>query len=390
MPDIDDARLANMFTEFRDEVTPYVTPPGTAAARRWVRRRRKAGVAAIATGAVLFVGGPTVGFVAASQDTPTPPPIGPVETVTPTPTTPAPTTTPSQDTETSTPPTEPELPKVAGKVFYKGLDGKVYLNGRQYPGGNPANVTVSPDGKQVAWILDDATGDYGSDLLVSDLDGGNRRVLAREAEPLCQEPIWSADSKQLMIVAYPPSQNEKPPTQLNLVEIDGSMTHHYGRAELCHYRLSADGKRVATFSLVAGQGKITNSVIVEDLGGGDRVTLGRDIIGERVYTDMVGISADGDRVCVLTSPVDGTYGDIGGSVARCDTLLDVSARKVVDLPIDKGELVGVVFLPDGGMLARVKSGGQSELLRLDKDDRVIARSVESAANADRQLLSYTP
>ena len=63
----DDARLRDMFGEFRTEVAPYVAPPGTAAARHWVRRRRRFGTAAIAAGAVLFVGGPAVGFVAATM-----------------------------------------------------------------------------------------------------------------------------------------------------------------------------------------------------------------------------------------------------------------------------------------------------------------------------------
>jgi hypothetical protein len=69
--------------------------------------------------------------------------------------------------------------------------------------------------------------------------------------------------------------------------------------------------------------------------------------------------------------------------------MDVSAKKVVDLPFD-GELTNAIFLADGGMLARVKTGKGSELLLLDDNDRVIARSVESSANAKRMLLSYTP
>ena len=85
-------------------------------------------------------------------------------------------------------------------------------------------------------------------------------------------------------------------------------------------------------------------------------------------------------------------GQPGGDVARnlnCDTVVDGANREVVDLPID-GELRAVLFQPDGGLLARVHTGQGSELVLLDADDRVVARSTEAAANVGRSLLAYTP
>ncbi|SNT58212.1 hypothetical protein SAMN05421812_110272 [Asanoa hainanensis] len=381
MADFDDDRLHQMFGEFRNEVAPYVTPPGTAAARHWVRRRRRIGAASIAACAVLFVGGPTVGFVAANHNTPTPPPIGPTVLETPGPSTSTPPSpTPPMPTTTSTSPTgSPTLPGVRGKVFYTDVEGKIYLNGHRYPGGYSANVTVSPDGKRVMWVdLDPSSGDPGGDLMLSDLDGGNRRLAVPNAEPLCATPVWSGDSKRLLVTSNAPAG-----ASMGVIYLSGGAGDDLGEPEGCHYRWSANGKRVAY------ENGDTRRITVRDLyGGGHRVTLDRDVIGGRQYVDLIGISANGDRVCVNTAPAEGPSGDVGRSL-WCDTIIDVSARKVVELPF-KGELLSAVFTADGGMLARVKTDRGSELLRLDDNDRVVARSVESSANAKRQLLAYTP
>ncbi|MEV4533348.1 hypothetical protein AB0J82_05895 [Asanoa sp. NPDC049518] len=370
MPDFDDDRLHEMFAEFRGEVAPYVSPPGTAAARHWVRRRRRVGAAAIAAGAVLFVGGPTVGFVAANHDTPTPPPIGPTGLPTPNPTTPAPTPETPTPTETSTPPSQPGLPKISGKVFYVDQDGKLYQGGRKFPGGDVLNVNVSPDGKQVTWV-------ENGDLVISDLDGRHKEVMFPDVEEMCTEPIWNADGERLLVT---PVRQGKVTEHVVVHQIGTG--EPFDRVDGCHIRWSADGERIAY------QHGDVRGVTVRDLFGGNEVVLDEHDVDGRYYVGLNGISADGGRICVWLQGPDSPAGDAARDLG-CNTIMDVAKKKVVEMPFD-GQLTNAIFLADGGMLARVKTDSGSELLRLDADDRVIARSVESKANAGRRLLAYTP
>jgi hypothetical protein len=372
VPDFDeDPRLAHAFAALRHEVAPYVTPPGSAAAHVSVRHRRRVGAAAITTSAVLLVGGPAVGFAAANNDSPVPPPV--VVTQTPTPVDPAPATpTPAPTTPTPTTPTPtkaPGVPRVGGKVFYLNLQGRLYLDGRGYPG-DYLSLNVSPNGKKVTWVED-------GNLMMSDVDGSHRRTVHLGVENMCDEPVWSGDSTRLLITQIAPGGKN-----LAVLYLAGGAGDDLGEPEGCHYRWSADGGRVA---YLHGD---TQGVTIQDLDGGDKVTLKPADIGGRLFADLVGISADGGRVCVLRADEYGASGDAARSL-YCDTILDVRSKKVVHLPV-AGELRSAVFLADGGMLARFQTNRGSELVRLDKHDRVIARSLESAANANRMLLAYTP
>ncbi|HEV7707619.1 MAG TPA: hypothetical protein VGP16_05450 [Asanoa sp.] len=368
MPDFDDdPRLAHAFAALRREVAPYVTPPGSAAAYVSVRHRRRVGAAAITTAAVLLVGGPAVGFAAASNDSvPTPPPVVVTQTPTPAHTAPA-TPTPTPTTPTAT--KAPSVPRVKGKVFYLTLDGKLYLDGRGYPG-DYLSLNVSPNGKKVTWVED-------GNLMMSDVDGRNRRTVHRGVDNMCDEPVWSGDSTRLLITQVLPGGNF-----LGVLYLAGGAGDDLGAPKGCHYRWSADGDRLGYL-----HGDV-HGVTVQDLDGGDKVTLRSADIGGRLYISLMGISADGGRVCVGTDSPNGTGGDAARGLG-CDTVIDVRSKKSVHLPVD-GELRGAVFLADGGMLARIRTNRGSELVRLDKHDRVIARSLESAANADRMLLAYTP
>jgi len=370
VPDIDDdARLAAAFAEFRREVAPYVAASGTAAAHARVGRRRRARVGAFACVAALLVGGPAVGFAAANGDTPAPPVIVPSPTPSVT-TSPTPSGTPLP-TRTSAEPTKaPALPPVTGKVFYTDVAGKLYLDGRRYPGGDPASLNVSPDGKRLTWVQD-------GDLVMSDVDGRNRRTAHYGVDQLCVQPVWSGDATRLLFASI-----IRGGLRLGIAYLAGGAGDHLREAEGCHYRWSADGKRLAYL-----HGDL-NGLTVHDVYGGNRVTLDRADIGGRQYADLVGISADGGRACVLTVGKDGPWGDVARSL-WCDTIVDVARKKPVDLPVD-GTLRSAVFLADGGMLARVETGEGYELVRLDADDRVVARSAESAADAGRMLLAYTP
>ncbi len=214
------------------------------------------------------------------------------------------------------------------------------------------------------------------DLVISDLDGGDKELMFPDVEEMCTEPIWHADGERLLV------------SPVRQGEITHVVVHSVGTGEPvdgiegCHIRWSADGERIAY------QHGDVGGVTVRDLFGGHEVTLDRGDVDGRLYVGLNGISADGGRVCVYLGRPDSPGGDAARDL-NCNTIMDVAKKKVVDLPFE-GELTNAIFLADGGMLARVKTGKGSELLRLDDNDRVVARTVESSANAKRMLLAYTP
>jgi Tol biopolymer transport system component len=150
----------------------------------------------------------------------------------------------------------------------------------------------------------------------------------------------------------------------------------------CHVRWSANGDRIAY-----SHGDVTG-VTVMNLDGSGKRTLTKADVGGRSITDVASISADGRRVCIATVPAGQPVGDVARNL-YCNTIADVETRRQVPLPV-RGELPAALFAPDGGTLLRVKNGSQTELVLLDSDDRVIARTIESAAMAGFALLAYIP
>jgi TolB protein len=378
MPDADDdRRIADAFAAFRANVTPCIRPAGADAVRDTVRHRRR--VAAVAAVVACAVALPAIAYAAIGDPQQVTPPPG-ATSAPPTPE-PSPSASPSPSLDPPPPPSSPSvgLPPVPGTVFYLDhLSGSLYADGRRYPGGDGSSVNVSPDGTRVTWVDMDPNGP--DTLLMSDLDGGNRRTLHYNVDGDCVEPVWSGDSTRLLFARTPQRPDVR---QVGILYLAGGAGDHLGESQGCHYRWSADGRRIAY--LYGGP----TGVKVSDLDGGRTRTLDPDVLGGgRVFTDLAAISANGGRVCVSTV----ARGEPQGDVARdlnCDTVIDVANGEVVDLPIE-GELRAALFTPDGGLLARVDTGSGSELVLLDADDRVVARSVESPANADRRLLSYTP
>ncbi|MDG4834014.1 hypothetical protein O7627_32620 [Solwaraspora sp. WMMD1047] len=376
MPDADDdRRISDAFAAFRANVSPCIRPAGVGAVRDTVRHRRR--VAAVAAVVVCAVALPAIAYAAIGDPRQvTPPPGATSAPPTPEPSSsasPSPSAAPSLDPPP--PPSSPSggLPPVPGTVFYLDQSGRLHADGRRYPGGELTSVNVSPDGTRVTWVDSSGTGD----LLMSDVDGGNRRTVHFDVDGSCVEPIWSGDSTRMLFVSGPFVPG------VVIGYFAGGAGDHLGEPLGCHYRWSADGERLAYL-----HGDLS-AVTVSDVYGGRERTLDREVLGgDRVFTDLAAISADGGRVCVSTVPEGEPVGDVARNLS-CDTVIDVARRRVVDVPIG-GELRAVLFTPDGGLLARVDTGSGSELVLLDADDRLIARTTESPAEAGRSLLSYTP
>nr|MDT0660022.1 hypothetical protein [Micromonospora sp. DSM 115978] len=377
MPDADDdRRIVDAFAAFRANVTPCIRPAGADAVRAAVRHRRR--VTAVTTAVLLVLAAPAIAYAAIGDSQQVTPPPGATSAPPATPT-PSPSLSPSPSLDTPPPPSSPsvgddaEPPPVPGTVFYLDRAGRLHVDGRRYPGGEVANVNVSPDGTRVTWVDTWESGD----LLMADLDGGNRRTVHFNVDGDCVEPVWSGDSTRLLF------SSPSVAGQVGILYLAGGAGDDLGKSLGCHYRWSADGQRIAYM-----HGDLS-AVTVSDLDGDRERTLDEGVLGgDRVFTDLVAISADGGRVCVSTVAEGEPVGDVARNL-DCDTVIDVARGKVVDLPID-GELRAVLFTPDGGLLARVDTGSGSELVLLDADDQVVARSVESPANAGRSLLSYTP
>ncbi|MBZ5682562.1 MAG: S9 family peptidase [Acidobacteriia bacterium] len=99
-------------------------------------------------------------------------------------------------------------------------------------------VTVSPDGTQVAYVV-------SGELSIAPISGGASRPVSVEGRLPLREVSWSADSKQIAFIADLPG--DIPSTQVWTAAIDGSATvkraELKGFAETPHF--SPDGSRLA-------------------------------------------------------------------------------------------------------------------------------------------------
>ncbi|MGB7599206.1 MAG: S9 family peptidase [Candidatus Sulfotelmatobacter sp.] len=101
-----------------------------------------------------------------------------------------------------------------------------------------SDVALSPDGTQVAYIVD-------KKLAVTNLAGGSSQAIAAEGGLAIRNVAWSADSKRIAFIADLPG--DVPSAQIWTAAADGSATLKY--AELKGYvqapRFSPDGSKLA-------------------------------------------------------------------------------------------------------------------------------------------------
>lgn len=374
MPDFqDDERLGGAFAGFRDELASQVRPAGVAATYVTVRSRRRVR-AVTTTAAVAFLLAVPVAAYAVTTGDPDGPPEDPA---TPRPTVevepspspaaePSPSTAPPSPEQPATQP-PPELPELAGQAFYMDSSGRLYVDGEQYPGGSYLSLNVSPDGRYVSWV-DEGSGD----ALVSNVDGSGRETLYWDADGMCVEPVWSYDDRKLF------HDISRSPSMVVITHSVGTGLE-LGEPVGCHYRWSADGERLA-----AVKGDLSG-VIVMNSDGSDQRLVTVDVEG-RTLADLVSISADGSRISVQAVPAGSPVGDVARSLVG-DLVIDVATGEQVTLPVD-GEIQTILFQPDGGTLVRTRTDAGTELVLLDADDQVVARTTESPETADLFLLSY--
>jgi hypothetical protein len=371
----DDARLSNAFAGFRDELVPQVRPAGTAAAVETVRFRRRVRVVTAAAAVAFLLAVPVTAYAVTNGGPDGPP----VEPATPSPTTevepspsPAPSTSPAPPASAEPTPTEqpaPEVPELAGQVFYMDSAGALYADGQQYPGGSFLSLNVSPDGRHVTWV------DDNGEMFMSEVDGSNRELVHPNVDGMCVEPIWSGDSAHLLVHQLGPQPG------VVVFHLAGGTGDEFGEPVGCHYRWSADYQRIAVL-----EGDLSG-VTVMNLDGSDRRLVTMEALAGRALADLVSISADGSRISVQAVPAGSPPGDVTRSLVG-DVVIDVATGEEVALPVD-GAIQTVLFQPDGGTLVRTRTDAGTELVLLDADDQLVARTVEPEETADLLLLSYT-
>ncbi|WP_155369270.1 hypothetical protein [Catellatospora vulcania] len=215
----------------------------------------------------------------------------------------------------------------------------------------PANsVTVSPDGRQVAWIVGaDDPGNTSGDLMIADVRGGTpqkrgTRVLCAGTRALG----WTPDSTRLYV-----GKRDNAATVGAVDAATGRFTamerDAWTEAETLatgQFRGSVQGGRL---TVTKADGTAPRSVAYEDEHGMDVVVLG--------------VSYDGRFATVSSGAGDPSRQlDVGAVV-------DMTTGRPVVFPV--GKVARVWFQPDGSLALGV-AGDPGRLYRLNADGQVVA------------------
>ena len=237
------------------------------------------------------------------------------------------------------------------------------------------NANVSPDGQQVANVV-------GADLVVTDRDGGPRRILTHGVLGDGFEPAWSPDGTRLLVARPIPTGTTETP---GVVDVHtGQFTPLAHNPDGIHYLWSADGRHLGYAT-----GECQLGLADPDGGNAHLVPVFGDLDkkvnpDQRRSCDPFSISPDGTRMAVAMHTGDMTDGDIGRDVFA-NTVVDTRTGATVRLPVT-GTVRAILFQPDGSMLVRSSTG----LVLVSADGTVVARATEPAGTKDMSLLAYVP
>ncbi|RAO08535.1 TolB family protein [Micromonospora noduli] len=390
---MNDQRLRLDLTALADEVTSVDLRDRT------LRTSRRLGIQrAVATSAaalVLIAAAAGTAFAIRPDQSPTPLPADtPSVTATPTPTpTPTPSTSagdtpgapPSGGTGTNTPSVQ------FGKLFYgpaSVTDAKM-VNLRSWrPGDSPVrllalpepaalgNASISPDGRRVAWVDRDDSGE--STLVVADADGSDRQEMRSHVAGDCA-PVWSPDGRHLLFVEAATATGE--PVRRGVLDTRSgkrTVTWWPGQARGCHALWSADGRSIAEAVYIGVTLYATD-------GTKKRTVPGFSIRGLRSH-DIASLSSDGSRIALLLRKPNEDSGDIAREL-WANAVLDTRSGKQVALPLGGRTLRQVYFQSDDSMVVRVQSGSGYAVLLVDKDGRKVSETAEPASLKDEQILA---
>ncbi|MEU7586410.1 hypothetical protein AB0A95_08935 [Micromonospora sp. NPDC049230] len=310
--------------------------------------------------------------------------------------TPNPTPTPSPSTSPGTPPSggsSANAPTVTlGRLFYGPAEvtGTGTGNLRSWrPGDTPVrllalpdlalkgNVSVSSDGRRVAWADSDGS---SNNLFVANADGSDRRKVYSDVDPYCVTAVWSPDGRQLLFRETKPNAAGGP-GRYGVLEVRSTgkdVRWWTTEPAACHALWSADGQTIAL-----------NTDAGVTLHGTDgtkkRVVPGFTPDGWR-SNDIVSLSPDGSRIALLRKKAAGDAGDVARDL-RVNVVLDTRTGNEIRLPLGGRELRQVHFQTDASMVVRVRDGGGHTVLLVDEDGRKISETAEPASLSDMQILA---
>ncbi|MEU7802929.1 hypothetical protein AB0J14_05525 [Micromonospora arborensis] len=392
---MNDQRLRLDLTDLAEEVTVVDLRDRT------LRTSRRLGVQrAVATSAaalVLIAAATGTAFAIRPNQSPSPLPANtPSVTATPTPTTspsPTPSTSTSDAPDSPSGGSGPNTPTAEiGKLFYGPAEvtGAENANLRSWrPGTNPVrllalpdlalkgNVSVSPDGRRVAWVDSDGN---SNNLFVANADGSDKRKVRSDVDPYCVTAVWSPDGRQLLF-RETKANDAGGPGRYGVLDVRSTAkTVRWWTTEpdACHALWSADGQTIAM-----------NTNLGVTLYGTDgttrRVVPGFSLDGWR-SNDIASLSPDGSRIALLREKSGGDAGDVARDL-RVNVVLDTKTGQEIRLPLGGRELRQVYFQTDGSMVVRVQAGNGYAVLLVGEDGEKISETAEPAALQDMQILA---
>ena len=375
-------RLRLDLAELADEVTPVDLR------ERALRTSRRLGIQrAVATSAaavvLLAAAAGTALAVRPEGKAPAPAPAGPSVTVTepPVEVTPAPEpSAPATIEPTSQPSTSPAQPPyaLAGTRYYlelTGSDARIHAvrpgEHRVYvlPLGNgncvANSMTVSPDGKRLAWVKGAGADGLGT-LVTSAIDGTRQRTLATGVTCLGSRPLVWQGGNYLMV---------QQGVRSVLMDMVAGKPHQGDPGQETDRAWSADGKCLAA---VAGD-------------GGKPYVGGCEVSRNYHYEPPKDEAVKYDGWQARSVSMDGRYVSIGWKgtdPSRRDdsfTVVDAATSKVVTLPVS-GEVKSIQFAADGKVLVRQAT----RIVVLDAGFRQLGQVDEPRDVQGLTLLAYLP
>jgi TolB protein len=236
---------------------------------------------------------------------------------------------------------------------------------------------VSPDGRQIASIID-------NDLVISNPDGSNRRVLRQHIADPGYEPSWSADSTRLLVAEQTDTLGI---VRLGIIQVvSGRFTALANTPPGIHFQWSADGRH-----LVFATG--TCQIQVADADGGHVRQV--PILGDpdpsrnpqRARScDPASVSPDGSRLALALHTGNVPDGDIARGLSA-NAVIDTTTGQTVHLPVTT-PIISALYQTNGNLLVRTQGPQHNTLTLLSPTGKILARSDEPATAKSFFLLAY--
>ncbi|MCW3813797.1 hypothetical protein ONA91_04915 [Micromonospora sp. DR5-3] len=370
-------RLRLDLADLAEEVTPVDLRD------RALRTSRRLGIQrAVATSAAALV------MIAAATGTalairpngqaPAPQPAGPSTTVTPTPVEVTPIPDPSASSEPTSSSTKPATVLAGTRYYLEKTSNKYRIHAvrggsdrvvHQLPfvtyGCEANTLTVSPDGKRVAWVQDSTDGNLSGVLLAGTLGKPGATKLLDDVNCLGPRPLRWQGSDLLMVgkktgqsVLYDVAANKR---------VDGDPGQETDRC------WSADGRWLA--AVAEGQPYVADGTQLRQY----TYTPPKDEAAHWGGWEARSVSMDGRYVSV---------GWIGTDPSRRDdsfAVVDTTTSKVVDLP-GSGDIRSIMFTVDNKVIVKRATG----ISVLDTGFKPLGTVAESTPVRNMTLLAYVP